>query len=117
MDRPRDTRSKLATRRARSSRRPARLCTAPTRSYARRFRSGQRETQRVPIRATAFPAPSIPYIGVSYVMLESAIAEARRRGDSAITQLTMIPAQLTPQRTRAWFPAADSAEVSYFGVA
>jgi hypothetical protein len=81
------------------------------------LRNGQRETQRVPIRSAAFPSPSLPYIGVSYLMLESAIGDARRRGDSVITQLTMIPAQLAPQRTRTWFPSPDSAEVSYFGVA
>ncbi len=65
----------------------------------------------------AFPSPGLPYIGVSYLMYEQAIAAARLRGDSAIYLLGMFAAQKNPQRSRVWFPASDSAELDYFGVA
>lgn len=81
------------------------------------LRNGQRETQRVPAQVAAYPAPGLPYVGLSYLMWEAALTDARRRGDSVVTQLAMIAQLMTPQRTRAWFIGQDSAEVSYFGVA
>ena len=81
------------------------------------LRNGQMETQRVSSQIAALPSPSLPYVGVSYVMYELALNDARRRRDTAVTQLGMIAQQGAPQRTRAWFPSPDSAEISYFGVA
>jgi hypothetical protein len=85
------------------------------------LKNGQPDTQRIAAPFGAVPSPSIPYIEVSYLMYEMAFAEARTRTSAttelAIYQLTMIPSQLTPQRTRVWFIGADSAEVDYFGVA
>jgi len=82
---------------------------------------GEDTEQRVPAPRGAFPAPSIPYIGVSYLMYEQAFAAARRRlattPDTSIYLLTMLAGQKQPQRSRAWLVGADSAELDYFGVA
>jgi len=67
------------------------------------LRNGQLETQRVPSSVAALPSPGLPYVGVSYLMYETALNDARRRRDTAITQLGMPAAQLTPARTRALF--------------
>jgi hypothetical protein len=84
------------------------------------LRAGQMETTRIATTVAALPTPSIPYIGVSYVMYELAFAGARRPAaapDSAVSLLTMIPSQTKPERRRVWLVGADSAEMSYFGVA
>jgi hypothetical protein len=60
-------------------------------------------------------------VGVTYLSYEWAFAALRRRvatgGDTALYQLALIAAQPSPSRTRAWLVGADSAELSYFGVA
>jgi hypothetical protein len=82
---------------------------------------GEETEQRVPAARGAFPSPSIPYIGVSYLMYEQAFSAARRRvastGDTSIYLLTMLAGQKQPQRSRIWLVGPDSAELDYFGVA
>lgn len=84
-------------------------------------RDSTMQTQRMAATQLTVPGPSIPYIGVSYLMYEIAFAEARTRanpaGESTIATLTMLPNQPAPQRTQVWFVGADSAELNYFGVA
>jgi DUF2911 family protein len=69
----------------------------------------------------AFAGPSIPYVGVTYLMYEEAFAAARKRVasglDSSIFLLGMFTAQKEPQRSRIWFVGSDSAELNYFNVA
>ncbi|MES2306379.1 MAG: DUF2911 domain-containing protein [Gemmatimonadota bacterium] len=71
----------------------------------------------------AVPYTGIPYFGLSYLMYEDGFAAARRRIAAGVDsvpylyQITLFPAQLKPQRSRAWLVAADSAELDYFGVA
>jgi len=69
----------------------------------------------------AVAGPSIPYVGVTYLMYEEAFAAARRRVatglDSSIFLLTMFTAQKEPQKSRIWFVGTDSAELNYFNVA
>lgn len=69
----------------------------------------------------AVAGPSIPYVGVTYLMYEEAFAAARRRVatglDSSIFLLTMFTAQKDPQKSRIWFVGTDSAELNYFNVA
>ena len=81
---------------------------------------GQLTTQVIPAPTGAFPSPSIPYIGVSYLMYEEAFNAARRRGgaqpDSAIYLITMLAAQPRPSRNKIWFVGVDSAEMNYFDV-
>lgn len=85
------------------------------------YRNGQLETQRIAAPNGAVPSPSIPYVGVTFLSYELGFAAARRRaaagGDTALYQLTLIAGQTQPAKTRAWIVAADSAELSYFGVA
>lgn len=85
------------------------------------FRDGATVAQRIAAPGGVAPAPGLPYLGVSYLMWELAFSQARRRADSAgrgaLQQLTMIPSQLTPQRTQVWFVGTDSAEASYFSIA
>lgn len=78
------------------------------------------DTQRVAAPGAVFPGPMVPYTGVSFLMYELALGEARRSatgGESSISLITLIPRQVTPGRTRAWFVGADSAELDYFGLA
>jgi len=85
------------------------------------FQQGLPVTTRMAAPPGVVPSPSIPYIGVSYLMYEDAFAAARARGVSGpdsipmLYQVTMIPAQARPSRARAWFIGADSAELDYFG--
>lgn len=76
---------------------------------------------RIPAPRHTVPSPSIPYIGVSYLMYERAFADARERAatspDTAIFGLTMLGPQNAPSKTKAWLVGRDSAELSYFGVA
>jgi hypothetical protein len=69
----------------------------------------------------AVAGPSIPYVGVTYLMYEEAFAAARRRvakgADSSIYLLGMFTAQKEPQKSRIWFVGTDSAELNYFNVA
>jgi hypothetical protein len=85
------------------------------------YRNGQAETLRVFAPDGAVPSPGLPYVGVTYLSYEWAFAAARRRAstatDTALYQFTLVPAQVQPARTRAWLVSADSAELSYFGVA
>jgi hypothetical protein len=82
------------------------------------LRAGRMDTSRIAAPFGAVPAPSIPYVGVSYLSYELGFAALRARvGDSLLYQLTMLPGQTAPSRTRAWLVGADSAELSYFGVA
>jgi hypothetical protein len=87
------------------------------------YRNGQMETQRLAAPNGAVPSPGLPYVGVTYLSYEWAFNALRRRlasggvGDTALYQLTMFAAQPAPAKTRAWVVGADSAELSYFGVA
>jgi hypothetical protein len=84
------------------------------------LRQAESVTHRIAAVVPPFPGPSIPYVGVSYLMYELAFADARRRGapaEMAIHLVTMNPGQTTPQRIRAWLPFPDSAELDYFGIA
>jgi hypothetical protein len=85
------------------------------------YRNGQIETQRIAAPNGAVPSPGLPYVGVTYLSYEWAFAALRRRiatgGDSAFYQLSMNAAQPAPSKARAWVVGADSAELSYFGVA
>ena len=87
------------------------------------YRNGQVETQRLAAPNGAVPSPGLPYVGVTYLSYEWAFNALRRRlasggtGDTALYQLTMFAAQPAPAKTRAWVVGADSAELSYFGVA
>jgi hypothetical protein len=81
------------------------------------YRNGQRETSRLAAPNGAFAAPGLPYVGVSYLMYEAALADARRRADSSIYLVSMLPAATAIQKNRAWFIGPDSAELNYFGVA
>ena len=85
------------------------------------YRNGQAETQRIAAPNGTVPSPGIPYIGVTYLTYEWAFGAARKRAaagtDTALYQLTLIPVQAAPSKTRAWIVGSDSAELSYFGVA
>jgi hypothetical protein len=83
---------------------------------------GQASQQRLGASTAAVPAPSLPYLGVSYLAYEVGFRAARERaadstGAKRLPQVFAIPRQATPAPTRVWFPAADSAEMDYFGVA
>jgi Protein of unknown function (DUF2911) len=82
---------------------------------------GEETEQRIAAPNGAFHSPSIPYVGVSYLMYEEAFNAARRRSsnesDPAIYLITMLAGQREPQRSRIWFVGADSAELNYFNVA
>jgi len=82
---------------------------------------GEEVETRVPAPNGAFAGPSIPYVGVTYLMYEEAFAAARRRvatkSDSSIYLLSMFTGQREPQRSRIWFVGKDSAELNYFNVA
>ncbi|MEO5800275.1 MAG: DUF2911 domain-containing protein [Gemmatimonadales bacterium] len=82
---------------------------------------GEMVTQRVAAPNGAWPTPSIPYIGVSYLMYEFAIAALRERArvapDSMIYLTYTFAGAPNPTRKRAWLVAPDSAELDYFGVA
>jgi hypothetical protein len=78
------------------------------------------DTQRIAASAQVVPGPSLPYVGVSYLMYELAFAEARTRaqnGESSIRQITMNPRQVQAFPTKVWFVGTDSVELDYFGVA
>ena len=83
--------------------------------------NGEDTEQRIAAPNGAFHSPSIPYVGVSYLMYEQAFTAARRRiatkPDTTIYLLSMLAGQKQPQRARIWFVGADSAELDYFGVA
>lgn len=81
------------------------------------YQRGQPVTARIAAGPGTYPAPGLPYIGVSNVMYEAAIQSARTRGDSAVNQLTLIGGLPRAGRTRAWFVGSDSAELDYFGQA
>ena len=74
---------------------------------------------RIPAPRQTLPGAAIPYVGVSFLTYELAFADARRRAgpDTALYTLTMIGTQTRPAKTKAWLVGADSAELSYFGVA
>ena len=84
------------------------------------LRNGAPETQRLAAAKATYPAPLLPYIGVSFLMHELAFREARSRaatdGDSSVYSVSMMGSQSRPQRARVWLVAADSAELDYFGV-
>lgn len=84
------------------------------------IRGTEELTHRIATPRHTFPAPTIPYIGVSYLMYEAAFADARERAstrrDTSLWTLTMHAAQAAPSRTRAWLVGTDSAELSYFGI-
>ena len=87
------------------------------------YRNGQAETQSIFAAEGAFPSPGLPYVGVSYLSYEWGFDALRKRlasgttADTSLHQLTLIAGQRAPAKTRAWVIAADSAELSYFGVA
>lgn len=80
--------------------------------------------QQVTIAAAphgVFPAPGIPYLGVSHLAYELGFAAARQRAasatpDTALYTMSVIAGQPRPSRTRAWLIGPDSAELDYFGV-
>ncbi len=84
------------------------------------LQQGVMTTQRMAAPTAVYPGPSLPYVGVSFLMYELALNEARRRSGGAVESniylLTMHPGQSAPQRLRAWLISADSAELDYFGV-
>jgi hypothetical protein len=77
-------------------------------------------TQRIEASQPTFPGPSIPYLGVSFLMYELAFAAARRDADSsgasAIRLLSLVRSQTRTYPTRVWFVGQDSVEMDYFGV-
>lgn len=85
------------------------------------YRNGQAETHRIAAPNGAVPSPSLPYVGVTFLAYEWGFAALRKRaaagGDTALYQLTLLAMQTQPSKTRAWVVGADSAELSYFGVA
>ena len=83
---------------------------------------GQASQQRFAAPVGTVPGPSLPYLGVSYLMHELGFRAARARqpdstGAWRIPQITVIPRQVSASPTRVWFVGADSAEMDYFGVA
>ncbi len=85
------------------------------------LQQGAFTTQRMASPVPVYPGPSLPYLGVSFLMYELAFVAARHRsgntGETEIHLLTMVPGQTAPQRLRAWLVRPDSAELDYFGVA
>jgi len=85
------------------------------------YRNDQLETSRLFAPHGAVPSPGLPYVGVTFLSYEWGFGALRRRvasgGDTALYQLTLVAAQPAPAKTRAWIVGADSAELSYFGVA
>lgn len=85
------------------------------------IRNNEMTTSRIVAPRHTFVGPTVPYIGVSYLMYEAAFAELRARAaerrDTSLLTLTMFAGQSAPSKTRAWLVGADSAELSYFGVA
>lgn len=70
----------------------------------------------------AVPGPSLPYLGVSYLMYELGLAAARTvppdsSGARRMSQIVSIPGLARASAVRVWFVAPDSAEMDYFGVA
>lgn len=83
---------------------------------------GQATQQRFAVAPGTVPSPTLPYLGVSYLMHELGFRAARSRqpdstGAWRLPQITVIPRQLSATPTRVWFIGADSAEMDYFGVA
>jgi hypothetical protein len=78
------------------------------------------DTQRIPAPSLVMPGPSLPYVGVSYLMYELAFADAKKRADakneSSMRLITMNPRQVSTFPTKVWFIGNDSAELDYFGV-
>jgi hypothetical protein len=78
------------------------------------------DTQRIPAPSLVLPGPSLPYVGVSYLMYELAFADAKKRADakneSSMRLITMNPRQVSTFPTKVWFVGNDSAELDYFGV-
>lgn len=90
-------------------------------SIRRTIRNNEDVTSRIVAPRHTFVGAMVPYIGVSYLMYEAAFADLRARAaerrDTSVLMLTMFAGQGAPSRTRAWLVDADSAELSYFGVA
>jgi hypothetical protein len=83
---------------------------------------GQASEQRLAAPRGVVPAPSLPYLGVTYLAYEVGFRAARGQsadstGAHRLPQVYAITRQSAPAATRVWFPAADSAEMDYFGVA
>jgi len=82
------------------------------------YRAGAADTQRISAPRGAVPGPGLPYLGVSYLIYEAALRNARQPGapaiDTAVYQLTLNSGQRSVLRTRAWLVGADSAELDYF---
>jgi hypothetical protein len=82
---------------------------------------GQTTSQKIHAPSLTLPGPSLPYVGVSYLMYEFAFADARTRqqpaGESTVRFITMNPRQVQSFPTRVWFIGTDSVEMDYFGVA
>jgi hypothetical protein len=87
----------------------------------RTIRNREPVEDRIAAPRHTLPGPGIPYVGVTYLTYELAFADARRRAataaDTALYSLPMLGAVTRPAKTRAWLVGADSAELSYFGVA
>lgn len=81
------------------------------------LKDGVMDTTRIRTMRGAVPSPSVPYVGVTFLSYELGFASMEANGDTLLSQITMIPQQVRPSFTRAWFIGSDSAELSYFGVA
>ena len=83
---------------------------------------GQASQQRFAAPPGTVPGPTLPYLGVSYLMHEIGFRAARTRqpdstGAWRLPQVFAIARQTSASPTRIWFVGADSAEMDYFGVA
>lgn len=81
------------------------------------LKDGLPDTTRIRATRAAYPSPSIPYVGVTFLTYELAFANMDVARDTLIYQITMVPQQVRLAPTRAWLVDADSAELNYFGVA
>jgi hypothetical protein len=83
---------------------------------------GQTSQQRFAVPPGTVPGPSLPYLGVSYLMHEIGFRAARTRpadstGSWRVPQVFAITRLTAASPTRVWFVGADSAEMDYFGQA
>ncbi len=83
---------------------------------------GQRSEQRLRVPPRTVPGPSLPYLGMSYLLWEIGFREAKATtpdssGARLLPQVAAVVRQLAPSRTRFWTIRPDSIEADYFGVA
>lgn len=83
---------------------------------------GVASQQRMALPAGTVIGPTLPYLGVSYLMYELGFRAARAAapdstGTWRLPSITTMARQVSASGTRIWFVGADSAEMDYFGVA